>query len=119
MAIQQKISARKLRRFRGQRVHGAGGRPVQGHAARLGSAPEGMAPEIDGKVYLNDIEGVNDARSAARPATSSPWKSPKRTSTTWSAASWRFWTSRAPPRGARAGDSSRAARATGAALRIL
>ena len=39
MEIQQKISARKLRRFRGQSRDRAGRRAVQGHASGVGSAP--------------------------------------------------------------------------------
>ncbi len=56
MEIQQKISARKLKRFRGQRatalVEGASKDTPLVWEARL----EGMAPEIDGKLYLNDIQ---------------------------------------------------------------
>src|SRR5215813_2753291 len=56
MAIQKKISRENLRRFRGQSVRAL----VEGESkdnplvweARL----EGMAPEIDGKIYLTDIE---------------------------------------------------------------
>jgi len=56
MAIQKKISRENLRRFKGQTVRAL----VEGESkenplvweARL----EGMAPEIDGKVYLTDIE---------------------------------------------------------------
>jgi len=56
MEIQQKISARKLLRFRGQRatalVEGASKDTPLVWEARL----ESMAPEIDGKLYLTDIE---------------------------------------------------------------
>jgi len=56
MAIQKKISKENLKRFKGQTVRAL----VEGESkenplvweARL----EGMAPEIDGKVYLTDIE---------------------------------------------------------------
>jgi len=56
MAIQKKISRENLRRFKGQAVRAL----VEGESkdnplvweARL----EGMAPEIDGKLYLTDIE---------------------------------------------------------------
>src|SRR5262249_24799581 len=56
MAIQKKISRENLKRFKGQAVRAL----VEGESkenplvweARL----EGMAPEIDGKVYLTDIE---------------------------------------------------------------
>src|SRR5881394_1018861 len=56
MAIQKKISRENLRRFKGQTVRAL----VEGESkenplvreARL----EGMAPEIDGKLYLTDVE---------------------------------------------------------------
>ena len=43
---------------------------------------EGMAPEIDGKIYITDFEGVNDAADLPRPGRSPPSKSPSRTITT-------------------------------------
>jgi ribosomal protein S12 methylthiotransferase len=59
MAIQKKISRENLKRFKGQTVRAL----VEGESkdnplvweARL----EGMAPEIDGKLYLTDIELPN------------------------------------------------------------
>ena len=81
MEIQQKISARKLRRFRGQRVTALVEGPSKDTPLVWEARLEGMAPEIDGKLYLNDIEVAGDARSPRAPATWSPWKSPKRTST--------------------------------------
>jgi ribosomal protein S12 methylthiotransferase len=64
MEIQQKISARKLRRFRGQRgialVEGPSKDTPLVWEARL----EGMAPDIDGKLYLNDIEVEGTSLSA-------------------------------------------------------
>jgi ribosomal protein S12 methylthiotransferase len=64
MKLQRKISARRLRRFVGQTLTGL----VEGSArdrdfvweARL----EGMAPEIDGKLYLTDIQPQPDGASA-------------------------------------------------------
>ena len=50
---------------------------------------EGMAPEIDGKLYLNDLEPVGGG-SAAQPGDMVRSKSSSRTTTTWSAAWWRF-----------------------------
>ena len=38
---------------------------------------EGMAPEIDGKVYITEFEGVNDAAELPRRARWPPSKSPK------------------------------------------
>ncbi|HWG59244.1 MAG TPA: 30S ribosomal protein S12 methylthiotransferase RimO [Candidatus Acidoferrales bacterium] len=67
MAIQKKISARKLR----ARVGGRAVAMIEGPSketdlvweARL----EGMAPEIDGKVYVTEFEGVSDAAELPPP----------------------------------------------------
>jgi ribosomal protein S12 methylthiotransferase len=56
MEIQQKISARKLRRFRGQRAIALVEGPSKDTPLVWEARLEGMAPEIDGKLYLNDIE---------------------------------------------------------------
>jgi ribosomal protein S12 methylthiotransferase len=56
MEIQQKISARKLRRFRGRRVTALVEGPSKDTPLVWEARLEGMAPEIDGKLYLNDIE---------------------------------------------------------------
>jgi ribosomal protein S12 methylthiotransferase len=66
MAIQQKISARKLRRFRGERVTALVEGPSQDTPLVWEARLEGMAPEIDGKLFLNDIE-VAETGTAARP----------------------------------------------------
>jgi ribosomal protein S12 methylthiotransferase len=62
MAIQKKISARKLRGRVGQRVaamlEGASRESELVWEARL----EGMAPEIDGKVYVTDLGAAADAQ---------------------------------------------------------
>src|SRR6202011_670753 len=67
MEIQQTISALNLRRFRGARatalVEGPSKDPPLVWEARL----EGMAPEIDGKLYLNDIQ-VPGSDLTARPS---------------------------------------------------
>ena len=64
MEIQQEISARKLSRFRGRRatalVEGPSADTPLVWEARL----EGMAPDIDGKLYLNDIEVPGTSLSA-------------------------------------------------------
>jgi ribosomal protein S12 methylthiotransferase len=64
MEIQQKISARKLRRFRGTRgialVEGPSKDTPLVWEARL----ECMAPDIDGKLYLNDIDVAQTPLSA-------------------------------------------------------
>jgi ribosomal protein S12 methylthiotransferase len=56
MSIQQKISARKLRRFRGRSVTALVEGPSKDTPLVWEARLEGMAPEIDGKLYLNDIE---------------------------------------------------------------
>jgi ribosomal protein S12 methylthiotransferase len=66
MELQQKISARKLRRFRGRRVTALVEGPSKDTPLVWEARLEGMAPEIDGKLYLNDIE-VNGSSIAARP----------------------------------------------------
>ena len=56
MEIQQKISARRLRRFRGQRLTALVEGPSKDTPLVWEARLETMAPEIDGKLYLNDIE---------------------------------------------------------------
>src|ERR1700686_3659965 len=64
MEIQQKISARKLRRFRGRRATALVEGPSKDTPLVWEARLEGMAPEIDGKVYLNDIEVEQTRRFA-------------------------------------------------------
>jgi ribosomal protein S12 methylthiotransferase len=66
MQIQQKISARKLRRFRGARVTALVEGPSKDTPLVWEARLEGMAPEIDGKLYLNDIE-IEGTSISARP----------------------------------------------------
>ncbi len=66
MEIQQKISSRKLRRFRGQRVTALVEGPSKETPLVWEARIETMAPEIDGKLYLNDIE-IMEHGIAARP----------------------------------------------------
>jgi len=66
MAIQQKISASKLRRFRGRRVTALVEGPSKDTPLVWEARLEGMAPDIDGKLFLNDIEGAPTGM-AARP----------------------------------------------------
>jgi ribosomal protein S12 methylthiotransferase len=56
MEIQQKVSARNLRRFRGQRATALVEGPSKDTPLVWEARLEGMAPDIDGKVYLNDIQ---------------------------------------------------------------
>src|SRR6202795_1124443 len=66
MEIQQKISARKLRKFRGLRATAVVEGPSKDTPLVWEARLEGMAPEIDGKLYLNDIE-VEGTTISARP----------------------------------------------------
>jgi ribosomal protein S12 methylthiotransferase len=65
MEIQQKISARKLRQFRGRRVTALVEGPSKDTPLVWEARLEGMAPEIDGKLYLNDIEVAGSTLSAS------------------------------------------------------
>ena len=56
MKLQRKISARKLRRFRGRRVTALVEGPSKDTPLVWEARLEGMAPDIDGKLYLNDIQ---------------------------------------------------------------
>jgi ribosomal protein S12 methylthiotransferase len=64
MEVQQKISARKLRRFRGQHATAIVEGPSKDTSLVWEARLEGMAPEIDGKLYLNDIEVAGTQLSA-------------------------------------------------------
>jgi len=64
MKIQQKISARKLRRFRRRHVTALVEGPSKDTPLVWEARLEGMAPEIDGRLYLNDIEAAGTAISA-------------------------------------------------------
>ena len=68
MKLQQKISARKLRRFRGQRATALVEGPSKDTPLVWEARLEGMAPDIDGTLYLNDIEvpGTELTRAARR-----------------------------------------------------
>jgi len=61
MAIQKKISASKLRKRVGQRLQVMLEGPSKDTDLIWEARLEGMAPEIDGKVYITEFEGVNDA----------------------------------------------------------
>ena len=64
MQIQQNLSARKLRRFRGRRVTALVEGPSKDTPLVWEARLEGMAPEIDGKLYLNDLEVAGSTISA-------------------------------------------------------
>src|ERR1700683_4367647 len=69
MSLQKTISARKLKGKIGQRLQvmleGSSKDTDLIWEARL----QGMAPEIDGKVYITDFNGVNDAADLPLPGT--------------------------------------------------
>src|SRR6202022_4294545 len=56
MAIQKKISRENLRRFRNQTHTALVEGPSKDNPLVWEARLEGMAPDIDGKVYLTDIE---------------------------------------------------------------
>jgi ribosomal protein S12 methylthiotransferase len=60
MAIQKKISARKLRARVGQRVTAMLEGPSKESEWIWEARLEGMAPEIDGKVYITEIAGATE-----------------------------------------------------------
>jgi ribosomal protein S12 methylthiotransferase len=70
MKLQKKISARRLRRFVGQTlpalIEGPSPDQEQGQEFVWQARLEGMAPEIDGKLYLTDIQPQPDG-APARP----------------------------------------------------
>jgi hypothetical protein len=88
MTIQKKISARNLRRFVGQRVTALVEGPSKENDLVWDARLETMAPEIDGKLLLTDIETPQPA--ARVPATSSRPRSKLRTITIWPAAPWKL-----------------------------
>ena len=69
MAIQQKISARKLRRRVGTRAQAMLEGPSKDTDLIWEARLEGMAPEIDGKVYITEFEGVTEAADLPAPGT--------------------------------------------------
>ena len=69
MSIQKKISARKLRDKIGQRLQAMLEGPSKDTDLIWEARLEGMAPEIDGKVYITDFAGVNDAADLPQPGT--------------------------------------------------
>jgi ribosomal protein S12 methylthiotransferase len=69
MSIQKKISARKLRRKIGQTLQVMLEGPSKDTDLIWEARAEGMAPEIDGKVYVTEFEGVNDAAELPSPGT--------------------------------------------------
>ena len=69
MAIQKKISARKLRQRVGTRLEVMLEGPSKDTDLVWEARLEGMAPEIDGKVYVTEFEGLTDAAELPSPGT--------------------------------------------------
>ena len=67
MAIQKKISTRKLKQRIGERVPVMLEGPSKETDLIWDARLEGMAPEIDGKVYVTEFEGVTDAAQLPCP----------------------------------------------------
>jgi ribosomal protein S12 methylthiotransferase len=69
MGIQKKISARKLRSRVGRQLSVMLEGPSKDTDLIWEARLEGMAPEIDGKVFITEFEGVNDASELPAPGT--------------------------------------------------
>jgi len=69
MAIQKKISARNLKRRVGEKLQVMLEGPSKDTDLIWEARLEGMAPEIDGKVYVTEFEGVNDVADLPAPGT--------------------------------------------------
>jgi ribosomal protein S12 methylthiotransferase len=69
MSLQKTISRRKLGRRAGQRLPVMLEGPSKDTDLVWEARLEGMAPEIDGKVYITEFEGVNDAAELPAPGT--------------------------------------------------
>ena len=69
MAIQKKISARRLRARVGQRLQVMLEGPSKDTDLVWEARLEGMAPEIDGRVYITEFEGLTDAADLPAPGT--------------------------------------------------
>jgi ribosomal protein S12 methylthiotransferase len=69
MSVQKKISARKLRARIGQRLQVMLEGPSNDTNLVWEARLEGMAPEIDGKVYITEFEGLSDAANLPDPGT--------------------------------------------------
>jgi ribosomal protein S12 methylthiotransferase len=64
MKLQRKISARRMRRFVGQTLMALVEGPARDQEFVWEARLEGMAPEIDGKLYLTDIQPQPDGAPA-------------------------------------------------------
>jgi ribosomal protein S12 methylthiotransferase len=69
MSIQKKISAHKLKRHLGQNLQVMLEGPSKDTDLVWEARLQGMAPDIDGKVYVTEFEGVNDMADLPAPGT--------------------------------------------------
>src|ERR1700728_3695853 len=69
MSIQKKISARKLKKHVGQNLQVMLEGPSKETDLVWEARLQGMAPDIDGKIYVTEFEGVNDAADLPAPGT--------------------------------------------------
>ena len=69
MSIQKKISTANLRKKVGQTMTVMLDGPSKDTDLIWEARLQGMAPEIDGKVYVTEFEGVNDAAELPAPGT--------------------------------------------------
>ncbi len=69
MALQKKISTQKLKKRVGQTLQVMLDGPSKETDLVWEARLEGMAPDIDGKVYVTEFEGVNDAAELPAPGT--------------------------------------------------
>jgi ribosomal protein S12 methylthiotransferase len=69
MSIQKKISTANLRKKVGQTMQVMLDGPSKDTDLIWEARLQGMAPEIDGKVYVTEFEGVNDAAELPAPGT--------------------------------------------------
>src|ERR1700730_4151384 len=69
MSIQKKISARKLKKQIGQQMQVMLEGPSKDTDLVWEARLQGMARDIDGKVYITEFEGVNDAADLPSPGT--------------------------------------------------
>jgi ribosomal protein S12 methylthiotransferase len=69
MALQKGISKRKLRRQIGQQMEVLLEGPSSDIDLVWEARHQGMAPEIDGKIYITEFEGVTDAAELPAPGT--------------------------------------------------
>jgi ribosomal protein S12 methylthiotransferase len=69
MALQKKISKKKLLSKVGQRLQVMLEGPSKDTDLIWEARLDGMAPEIDGKVYITEFEGVSDAADLPEPGT--------------------------------------------------